>query len=495
MVELRRGTLSGLDVRVNVPSYNRDKITPGIAHISVGGFHRAHQAVYLDRLFGQGLAHDWGIVGIGVMPQDRAMRDALAAQDHLYTVVEKHADGGLAPRVVGSIIDYRWADEDTEAVLAVLGDPAIRIVSLTITEGGYHDNQITGELELDDDLRADLVSGAAPRTAFGLIVEALSRRREAGVPAFTVMSCDNVPSNGVLTRRVISSFASLRDADLGEWIESEVHFPNSMVDRITPVTTDDDRVLVATEFGIDDRWPVVCEPYLQWVLEDDFESGRPPLEDVGVQLVDNVIPYELMKMRLLNASHGAMAHLGYLAGYRYAHEVCREPAFVELLSGYMEKEATPTLPAVPGVDLVDYRRQLIERFANPQVLDTMPRLSADASDGFPKFLVPVIAHQLKAGGDVHRSALVIAAWARYAEGVDEQGRPIEVVDRRVEAICAAARHSLTDPVAFLADRTLFGELQDSPRFVRLFTAALKHLRERGARATVECWAGDEPATL
>lgn len=487
MSKLNRSTLSSLDSAVKVPGYDLAAVRGGIAHIGVGAFHRAHQAVYVDRLLNQGLAMDWGIVGIGLLPPDAAMRDALRDQDYLYTVLVKHADGSLEPHVVGSIIDYLFAPDDPEAVLSALTDPAIRIVSLTITEGGYHVDQSTGELDLDDALRADLVPGAVPATAFGFIVEALARRRAADIAPFTVMSCDNIQGNGTLARHVITDFARLRDPELGAWIEANVAFPNSMVDRITPVTTDADRALLTVEFDLEDRWPVVCEPYLQWVLEDEFCTGRPPFELAGVQVVDEVAPYELMKLRLLNAGHQALGYLGYLAGYRYAHEAAQDPLFAEFLLGYMEQEATPSLDPVPGVDLAAYRAQLIERFANPYVADTLARLCTDSSDRIPKFLVPVIQYQLAHGGPVHRSALVVASWARYAEGVDEQGQPIDVVDQRRTAVQARAQHNLDEPLLFLADESLFGVLREDPSFTALYTAALRELHTHGARATLEQW--------
>jgi mannitol 2-dehydrogenase len=274
-------------------------------------------------------------------------------------------------------------------------------------------------------------------------------------------------------------------------MESEVAFPNCMVDRITPVTAPEDIERLAKEFGVADGWPVVCEPFTQWVLEDRFGQGRPPFEDAGVQMVDDVVPYELMKLRLLNASHQAMAYLGYLAGYRYAHEVCQDPLFAGFLLGYMEREGSPTLPPVPGVDLDAYRHELVERFANPEVRDTLARLCAESSDRIPKWLVPVIKANLASGGDIDRSALVVASWARYAEGVDEQGGPIEVVDRLKSRLMAAADRQNEDRLAFIRDRDLFGDLADDERFAGAYAAALDQLHQVGARATLEARAAQE----
>jgi mannitol 2-dehydrogenase len=471
---------------VPVPEYDRKAVSVGIVHLGVGGFHRAHQAMYLDRLMQQGKGLEWGICGVGVLPQDRRMLEAMDAQDCLYTLVVKHPDGTLEPRVIGSMVQYLLAPDDPEAVIERMAAAATRIVSLTITEGGYNMHQVTGEFDAaDEGVQHDLAGRGAPRTAFGLVVEALARRRERDVPPFTVMSCDNIQGNGDVARRTFGAYAALRDPELGQWLEQRVPFPNSMVDRITPVTSDADRELLEERFGVRDAWPVVCEPFTQWVLEDSVGSERPPLEDVGVQLVEDVEPYELMKLRLLNASHQALAYLGCLSGYRYASEVCQDPLFVRFLLGYMDDEATPTLEPVPGVDLEDYKRTLIERFANPEVRDTLARLCAESSDRIPKWVVPVIRSRLARGGGIARSALVVASWARYAEGVDEQGAPIDVVDRRRDRVVAAAQRSRQDPTAFVADRELFGDLVDDPRFVEAYTSALASLHERGARATLE----------
>ncbi len=486
MTTLNEATLAALAETVPVPGYDRRRVTPGIVHIGVGGFHRAHQAMYVDRLMNDGRALEWGITGVGVLPHDRRMKEVLDAQDGLYTLVLKHPDGMLEPRVIGSIVEYLLAPDDPEAVIEKMASGETRIVSLTITEGGYNVHAVTGEFDAGNAAVArDLRPGQVPATVFGLVTEALVRRRERGLTPFTVMSCDNIQGNGDVARRMFSAFARIRDSDLGAWLESAVPFPNCMVDRITPVTTDDDRALIADRFGIEDGWPVVCEPFAQWVLEDSFGDGRPPFEEAGVQLVDDVEPYELMKLRLLNGGHQAIAYLGFLAGHRYAHEVCGDPLFVRFLLDYMDREATPTLAPVPGVDLDDYKHTLIERFANPQVRDTLARLCAESSDRIPKWLLPVVRHQLSTGGEMERSALVVAAWARYAEGVDEQGEPIQVVDRVRETVMQAAARQGADPTAFLAQRDLFGDLIDDERFVAAYSSSLRSLHDHGARTTLE----------
>src|SRR4051794_6681932 len=486
MQPLNEKTLASLDASVTTPTYDRGRVRTGIVHIGVGGFHRSHEAMYIDRLLERGEAEEWGICGVGVLPSDRRMAEVMGAQDRLYTLVVKHADGTLEARIVGSIVEYLLAPDDPEAVIERMAAESTRIVSLTVTEGGYNFSAVTGEFDATNpDVVHDLQPGAAPRTSFGLVTEALVRRQERGLAPFTVVSCDNIQGNGDVARRSFTAFAGLRDPELGSWMEQEVLFPNSMVDRITPATTDEDREEVRQRFGIEDGWPVVCEPFTQWVLEDRFSLGRPPLEDAGVQVVEDVEPYELMKLRLLNASHQALAYFGYLAGYRLVHEAAQDPTFQQLLLGYMEEEATPTLRPVPGIDLGEYQENLVERFSNPAIRDTLARLAFDGSERIPKWLLPVIRENLASGGEIRRSAAVVASWARYCEGVDQEGRPIEVADRRRDSLIANARRQREDPLAFLADRELLGDLVEDERFTSHYRAALDSLHERGARATLE----------
>lgn len=468
MTRLSARTVSELAAEVSVPGYDRSGIRTGIVHFGVGGFHRAHQARYLDLLLELGAAAEWGICGVGVLPGDRRMRDALAAQDRLYTLCVTEPDGRWLARVVGSIVEYRYAPDDPEAVIEKLAAPETRIVSLTITEGGY-----------DYSAARESVSF----TVFGLVTEALARRRAGGLLPFTIMSCDNIAGNGQVARDAFVGFAALRDPELAEWISRHGAFPNSMVDRITPVTTDAVRAELVRRFGIEDEWPVVTEPFTQWVLEDRFTLGRPDFDRVGVQLVDDVMPYELMKLRLLNGSHQALGYLGYLSGYRMVHDVVADPVFAGFLRRYMANEALPTLPPVPGIDLAAYRETLLERFGNAAIGDTVARLCAESSDRIPKWVLPVIREQLDRGGEIDCAATVIAGWARYCAGTDEHGAPIDLVDRLRTRLTALARQP--DPTAFLTDRTLFGDLIDQPRFVAAYEKAAESLRTRGVHATLD----------
>jgi mannitol 2-dehydrogenase len=486
MPSLRADTLAACAERLPTPGYDRGSLHTGVVHFGVGGFHRAHQAMYHDRLMNAGQGLDWAICGVGVMPADRGMRDVMNAQDGLYTLVVKHSDGSLDARVIGAITEYLFGPDGAEPVIEKMAAPSTRIVSLTVTEGGYNLHPVTGDFDAGDVAVArDLEPGAAPRTTFGLVVEALRRRRERGLAPFTVMSMDNLEGNGDLAKQAMTAFAQLRHRDLGEWIEEHTCFPNSMVDRITPQTTDEDRATVRDRFSVADQWPVVCEPYTQWVLEDAFSSGRPPYEDAGVQLVGDVRPYELMKLRLLNAGHQALCYFAYLAGYRLVHEAAQDPLLRGFVRAYMDNEGTPAVPAVPGIDIDEYKNTLIERFSNPEVRDTIPRLCAHSSDRITKWLLPVVRHRLAAGGEIQRSAAIVASWARYAEGVDERGEPIEIVDQLKDRVMATARRQREDPDAFIADRDIFGDLLHDERFVAAYRAALRSLHERGARATLE----------
>jgi mannitol 2-dehydrogenase len=449
---------------IEAPNYDRSSISVGIAHIGTGHFHRAHQAMYIDRLLRQGLAHEWGICGVGVMPGDWTMRDVLTDQDGLYTLILEKPDGSRDAHVIGSIIDYRYAPDDPESALEVLAAQSTRIISMTITEGGYRDPD---------------------GPAFALIVEALDRRRRRGIAAPTIVSCDNIENNGEIAARAVLANAESRDPELAEWVGDHVQFPSSMVDRITPATTLQMAKEVRRDFGVNDRWPVVAEPFTAWVLEDKFADGRPPLEQAGVLLVDDVAPYELMKLRLLNAGHQCLAYFAHLCGFEFVHEAAGDPVFADFLLAYFESEAIPTLPPVPGIDLHEFTRTLIERFANPGVRDTVARLCAFSSDRIPKWLIPVICDNLASDGSVRVAAAVVASWARYAEGTDEWGEPYEVVDQLADSLIPIARTQYENPTAFIEITAVFGDLAHQPRFVQAYSWALDSLHRKGARATLE----------
>ncbi len=484
-MKLAETTLKQLAGTVQIPSYPRRGLPHAIVHVGVGGFHRAHQAVYLDDLLQRGGGVPWGICGVGLLPQDARMRDVLLSQDCLYTVVERSASGDRA-RVIGSLVEFLFAPADGEAVIEKMAAPACRIVSLTITEGGYYVNQGTGEFnDAHPDIQRDLANPHAPSCSFGFLAEALDRRRARGLAPFTVQSCDNLQGNGDVARRMFLAFARRRDPALYEWLAANGSFPNAMVDRITPATTDEHRAMVREKFGIEDGWPVVTEPFKQWVVEDRFPLGRPAWEQVGAQMTADVHPYEMMKIRLLNASHQALCYIGMLLGYQYAHETMADPDIRRLVETMMEAEVTPLLPPVPGIDLAQYKKTLVERFANPTLRDQLARIGTEGSARIPKFVLPSIAEQLARGGPLRALSFTVAAWFRYLTGTDDAGRPLPINDPLSDELVERARAGGADPSRLLAMRELFGEdLPSAPRFVTQVAEDLRALYRDGPRAAL-----------
>ncbi len=485
-VKLNEATLQHLPSQVRVPVYDRRALQQHTVHIGVGGFHRAHQAVYLDDLLAHGNTERWGECGLGVLASDDRMRDVLRDQNGLYTLVERSAEAQTA-RVIGSLVDYLYAPAQREEALERMAAPATRIVSLTITEGGYFLDEGTGAFRADDPaIQQDLAQPDRPATSIGLMAEALDRRRQRGLPPFTIMSCDNLQGNGDVTRKVMLGFCELRQPELRRWVADHVAFPNSMVDRITPATTPADVAFVAERFGVDDAWPVVTEPFLQWVIEDHFPSGRPAWETVGAQLTTDVAPYETMKIRLLNGSHLAMAYLGALAGFRFVHEVLADSLFGSFMARFME-EVTPIVPAIPGTNVQQYKQTLIERFSNPTINDQVTRIASEGSAKLPKWLLPSIQELLAAGRPTPLLTLVIASWIFYlGRGTDERGHPLDIVDARAAELTAIARNAGDDPRPMLAVRSIFGErLPSDVTFVRSVQEAMTALSRVGVYKTMQ----------
>lgn len=470
---------------VQLPQYDRSQVGQGMVHIGVGGFHRAHQTVYTEELFNQNRDLQWGFCGVGLLPQDARMRDALVSQDCLYTLVERSIEGDRA-RIIGSIANYLFAPDNREAVLEKMAAPSTKIVSLTITEGGYYLDAGTGALDAQHpDLRHDLAYPHQPRCSFGFLLEALKRRWQRGQAPFTLMSCDNIQSNGDTLKTMLLAFAELRDPKLANWMAQHCRFPNSMVDRITPATTDEHRQLVRDQFGIDDAWPVMTETFKQWVIEDDFVQGRPAWEQVGAQMTNDVLLYEKMKLRLLNASHQALCYIGMLLGYEFVHQTMENQNIRALVQQLMDREVTPLLSRVPGVDLEDYRATLIERFANPAIRDQLSRIGIYGSSGLPKFVLPSISEQLHRGGPISLLCFTVACWFRYLNGRDEAGQEIDMKDPMAPKLRAIARAAGKDPAPLLAVREIFGEeLANSPRFVHQVREFLVSFYEQGAQATL-----------
>lgn len=475
--------LDAIATMAKIPAYHRAQLSAGIIHFGVGNFHRAHQAVYLNALFDAGRDHDWAIIGAGVLPSDEVMRRTLEKQDYLTTVVEQSAAVSRA-QVTGAMIDF-LSPRDPERMVRALSDPAIRIVSLTVTEGGYFIDPASGAFdEQHPDIVADGTAPGNPRTVFGLIVAGLRRRRDAGITPFTVMSCDNIPHNGDVTRNAVAGLAGLWDPALRDWIVDQVAFPNAMVDRITPATGDRERKLLADEFGIEDGWPVFCEAFTQWVLEDKFPAGRPELERVGVQFVTDVKPFEDMKIRILNGGHALIAYPAGLLDIHFVHEAMANGLIRDFLRKVTHEEIIPAVPPVPETNLERYFDTIEERFANPKIGDTVRRLCLDGSNRQPKFIIPTIADRLKAGADVTGLALASALWCRYCFGTTDSGATTAPNDPNWERMALTARAAKADPMAWLKMEEIYGELGASEVFGERFGSMLRAIWSRGVAAVL-----------
>lgn len=486
-MKLDRRNLASLTDKVAKPAYLASQTRHGIAHIGVGGFHRAHQAFYTDALMNRGRDLDWSICGIGLRDEDRKVRDDLASQDYLYTLFELGDGDDTQSRIIGSISDMLLAEDSIQAVIDKLASPGIRIVSLTITEGGYCIDDSSGEfMSALPQIQHDLAHPDSPRSVFGVLCAALARRRANGTRAFTLMSCDNLPHNGAVARKALLAFAALSDIGLHDWIGAHVSFPNAMVDRITPMTSNAHRLQLHDELGIDDAWPVVCEPFIQWVLEDKFADGRPAWETVGVQLTDDVTPYEEMKIKLLNGSHLALTYLGFLKGYRFVHETMNDPLFVAYMRAYMDKDVTAQLAPVPGIDLEAYKNTLVQRFSNQAIADQLERVCSDGSSKLPKFTVPTINRLIADGAELKRAALVVAAWALYLKGVDENGQTYAIPDPRAAFCQALVADDALIVQRLLSVEEVFGSaIPRSAEFVAAFEWCLNSLRDAGVSKTLE----------
>lgn len=468
-------------------AYCRGELTAGIVHIGVGRFHRAHLAAYLDDLLQLGLGQGWAVRGVGLRPEDGPVRDALVAQDHLFSVTEKHYDGTRSTRVVGSLVDYVAGWEDPERAIEAVADPSTRIVSLTVTEGGYNIDHQTGEFLTDDEEVVADLRGRVPHTVFGVVCHGLRRRRDRGLGPLTILSCDNIEGNGAVARRAFTTFAGAFDDRLAEWIDGRVSFPSTMVDRITPTTFDGDIAELEARTGLVDRAAVVCEPFRQFVVEDDFVVGRPVWERVGVQMVGDVRPYELMKLRLLNAPHQILAHFGLLAGYAHAAEAMRDPDLAALVRTFQDVEARPTLPAVPGVDLELYTRTVLERFSNPEMDDTLVRIATSASARVPAFVLPVVWDNMQNDGRFDIAAATVTAWIHRLVQA-ERDAAFPAVPDELALVASGASPTFREVLA----HPLFGELGADPRFARACEQAAHRLEQEDVTSVMRWLAQRAP---
>ncbi|MFZ4514809.1 MAG: mannitol dehydrogenase family protein [Acidimicrobiia bacterium] len=461
------------------PQYDRTALQSGILHMSVGGFHRSHQALYVHE-FLQQHAEDWMIHGVGCLDSDLGLITAMRAQQNLYSLIERSGTTDTM-KVIGSINEFTHAPTQTQDVIDAIASDAIRIVSLTITEKGYcYDTH--GNLDRNHPLIAAELAGATPRSAIALLFAGLqSRMQRRGTPV-TVMSCDNLPGNGHVTARVLLQFADAMDVDTAAWIRTNVSFPNCMVDRITPAPNETTVALARDEFGVEDPCAVASESFIQWILEDNFINGRPALETVGVQIVDDVTPYEKMKVRLLNGSHSALSYLSYLMGYREVDVAMNDPLIREFVQRYMDEDVTPSVPTVPGVDLTQYKRTLLDRFSNPAISDKIQRLAMDGSQKIPNAIVPPIEYQLTNGGSIRYLAFALAAWYRYLRAIDEEGQPIEITDPMSTELISRAKLNPDAPMHLIAVQEIFGPaLSSNQTLIGAVTEALEAIDVMGTR--------------
>lgn len=464
---LNHKNVNRLQSSVIVPGYQIEKVKTGMVHIGIGGFHRSHQAYFAQRLLNQNkyAGLEWGICGIALLEADRKIYEVMTSQDQLYTLMIPDINGEFSVEVIGSIKEILYAPENPCKVIQKMADISTKIISLTITEGGYNFTS-EGNFNWDnDDVLWDLQNPDKPKTVFGFLFNAMKLRRKQNCGGVTFLSCDNIEHNGDVLRLMLGAFIQKADAEMIEWLNANTVFPNSMVDRITPVTTDNLKQELEKKFGLKDEWPVVCEPFVQWIIEDIFIAGRPEWEKVGAQMVTDVTPYEKMKIRLLNGGHTLVGLVGYLKGYKYIHESVSDPEISSLLKRYMDEEVTPTLNEVQGIDLEEYKRKIIERFKNPFIKDEVRRVILGSSAKFPKFILPTIFDQLRSNRSISIGVLVVANWYLYLKS--NLGRPQEVQDDMKEKLLAivARAEEKEDPLIFLNETSLFGSLM----YFNLFT--------------------------
>ena len=474
-----------LPANVQLPQYDRQQLRSRIVHFGFGAFHRAHQALLTNRVLNQH-GGDWGICEISLFSGDQLMSQ-LRQQDHLFTVMEKSAAGNQ-PIIIGAVKECLNARLDSlAAIIEKFCEPQVAIVSLTITEKGYCIDPATGHLDLTQPrIVHDLQAPDEPHSAPGILVEALHRRRERGLPAFTVLSCDNIPDNGHVVKNAVLDMAAKRDPQLASWIAEHVSFPGTMVDRIVPAATDASLAEITRELGVEDPCAISCEPFIQWVIEDNFVAGRPDWGSVGAQLVDDVLPWEEMKLRMLNGSHSFLAYLGYLAGYAHISDCMQDASYRRAARHLMMAEQAPTL-RISGVDLGAYADSLIERFSNPALQHRTWQIAMDGSQKLPQRLLDGIRIHLKQGSRWPLLALGVAAWMRYVSGVDDMGNVIDIRDPLAEKIRAIVEtsHDENRVAALLTLQEIFGsDLPANPQFVQAVEQAWQSLVREGARQAV-----------
>lgn len=480
---LTNSTLESLPTDVSRPVYDRTAAARGIVHLGLGAFHRAHQATFIDDCMSNGET-EWGIVGASLRSTDT--RDALGPQDGLYTLSIVDG-GGERLRVIGSLLQTLVAPDDPGALLEVMGAPHIRIVTLTVTEKAYL-RASTGELDLNHpDIIWDLTNPSRPRTIYGFLAEAIARRSAAKSAPFTILSCDNLPANGATLKRLLVTFAKARDVELGTFVEREIACPSSMVDRIVPATTDEDRARIAERLGVDDAWPVTTEPFLQWVIEDDFPAGRPRWERFGVQMVKDVAPFEEMKLRLLNGSHSSIAYLGLLLAKPTVSDAFSDP-LIRRFVARLWAEAIPSLPTDAGLNPAAYTAQLEKRYDNPALRHRTAQIANDGSQKLPQRIIAVALERLATGGSIRHLMLAPAAWLAAAQA---RGKTLpashftDPLDAALDGILAQNADALQTVHAAFAAAGFASGSPHCDTLVRVAAGHLDSLRRNGAEATLK----------
>ena len=479
---------------VKVPTYDRTKVQPGVLHLGVGNFHRSHFAAYMDDLMNQDFedGKNWGIVGGGIMHFDQAKRDLLQPQDWLQTLVERDADS-ITAKILGSMIDF--LPINTESIEKFLQNPSVKIASLTVTEGGYFLKD--GKFDLSaPQIQNDVKNPDSPRTVFGVLCKAIRYRKDNNLTPFTILSCDNIPHNGDVVRSVVVGLAKAQDPDIVPWIEANMAFPNSMVDRITPGTTEEQKKYVSEMYGFEDASPVFSEPFRQWVLEDKFTAaGRPHLEQLeNVKFVPDVVPYEFMKIRILNGGHASLCYPAALLDVDYVHESMLHPTISAFLDSLEHTEIIPTIPPVPDTSLVEYWETIASRFSNPTIKDTIGRICYDGASRQPKFIVGVIQDNLKADRSVKGMSIVSAMWCRYCQGKTESGKDILPNDPQWDRLQELALRAQKTPKVWLEElEDVYGDTVD-PKFVAAFEESLFSIQNDGAEATMKKYIEEYPVS-
>ncbi|XMO86855.1 mannitol dehydrogenase family protein [Algibacter sp. AS12] len=483
---LKMENLDAIKENASIPLFDRDQITTSIAHIGVSNFHRAHQAFYINELIEKHQAFNFGICGIDLLDSDRKTYNVLKDQDGLYTLITKSPTGFQKPKIIGAIVEYFFGPENPMAVIERLANPDIKIISLTIAEDGYHLNEITGEFDQKHpSVAEEVVNPFNPKTVFGYLTQAFKLRKLRGISGCTILSCDNIKNNGDTMKHSFLNYVEKNEPELLPWLKNNTTFPNTMVDRITPTTQHKDIDALKNNFLVEDQWPVVCEPFTNWVIEDNFFETKPNWEKVGVQFVKNIEPYQNMKLQLLNAGHSILGILGTLHGYKTVHEAANDDVFIQFLKSYMHQEVAPTLVDAENMTFKAYKSTLISRFKNSNINDSLSRICSESSAKIPIFILSTLKIQLSENNSINHIAFIIAAWCKYNDGINDLGYAYNIVDSISNTLIRMAALSQQNPVKFLEIEPVFNDLSSNPVFTNKYLHYLNHLRNHTIKESVK----------